>query len=137
MSLPPKRIEVTDEGHFPVINRYIRAFNEVTKVGPFTLFEVRSRKCYGRMPPEPPADPAGKELMAEVTSSSVNWTAGSLEGSAPHCIVWWERRMTFEQCLQGVGTAYVICRTSSDARIRMAAFMLPSSILDTTAVVRY
>ena len=86
ISLPPKKTEVTDGGHLPVINRFIRAVNDVTNDCPLTLLEVRSRRCCGRMPSGPPADPAGKELIAAVTTFSVNWTAVSLAGSGKCCL---------------------------------------------------
>ena len=45
ISLPPKKMEATEDGHLPSMSKFINAVNEVIRVRPDSLLEVRSRRC--------------------------------------------------------------------------------------------
>src|SRR5664279_761100 len=86
MSLPLNKIEVTARGQSPFINKLTKAVGQETSPEHVSLLEMRSRKCCGRTPSGPPADPAGKERTAAVMSSPSNWMAEKPLGSVTDCL---------------------------------------------------
>jgi hypothetical protein len=59
----------------------MNAVRDAMSGAPVSLLDVRSLRCWGLTPSGPPDDPAGKEWMAAMISSTIKFAAEKLDGS--------------------------------------------------------
>src|SRR5215471_2746787 len=106
----------------------------VSRAGPFDWQVTSSSKCCGLKPSGPPDDPAGKDLIAFRISLSVTCSEEKELGSgtvalsvgAGGCIA----------CMASSTVSVASAGLSSEHSSRRAALILPSSILDVTALAK-
>ena len=77
----PQKTGWMDEGTLPARHRFANPLKCETNFFPASPVRglVISFKCWGRMPSHPPAEPAGNDLMASITSHSNKTSGGGAE----------------------------------------------------------